>query len=411
MDKFKKFLKTVPMKLYIILTAIFVISFFSNDFDLVDIQKTAVILAAGLDRTEEGFHVTAQIAVPKGSDRSSCGTASIDVQGDGKTVSDCITQIYSKTGWVPKLIFCNLILIGENTARDSDVFDGLDFFLRNEYMQDSCLIATCEGSATEMLTSISAIDDTTSQSIEKVFSGATEKSGTVLSNTLKEFAIGYFGQSKSGYMPYVRAINQDCGSTSGGGEGSSASGSAGGGGSGGQESSGGGKGDEQKKIYYADRTALFSEGKMVAILNPEQTFAYSLLQGNVFAGTMTAEDKGKPVTLSILADDGGISLDVKNKPKATLSLDLKIRLFNRGVPSPIEDISDIQISPEITENATAILEGYLNDLWNTCKTSGCDLFNLKRSLYRSSLKKYAEWKDTLLETVDCELAVKIQTVK
>lgn len=410
MEKFKSFLKTVPMKLYIIITAIVVFSFFSNDFDLVDIQKTAVILAAGLDRTEEGFHVTAQIAVPKGSARSSCGTASIDVQGDGKTVSDCISQIYSKTGWVPKLIFCNLILVGEDTAREADIFDGLDFFLRNEYMQDSCLIATCEGSAKDMLTTISAIDDTTSQSIEKVFSGATEKSGTVLSNTLKEFAIGYYGQSKSSYMPYVRAIDQDCGSSSGGGEGSSASGSAGGGGSGDQKS-GGGKGDEQKKIYYADRTALFSEGKMVALLNPEETFAYSLLQGNVFAGTMTAEEDGKPVTLSILADDGGVSLDTKNKPKATLSLDLKIRLFNRGVPSPIEDISDIRISPEITENATMRLEGYLSDLWNTCKTSGCDLFNLKRTLYRSSLKKYAEWKDTLLDTADVEFKVNIETVK
>ncbi len=178
------------MKLYIIFSAIFVFTFFSNDFGLVDIQKTAIILAAGIDRTDEGFHLTAQIAVPKGSDRNSCGTASINIEGDGKTVSDCVTQIYSKTGWVPKLIFCNLILIGEETAKE-DVFDGLDFFLRNEYMQDSCTVAVCEGTAKDMLTSTSALDDTSSQSIEKIFSDATQKSGTNVKNTLKDFSIGY----------------------------------------------------------------------------------------------------------------------------------------------------------------------------------------------------------------------------
>ncbi len=406
MNKFKRFLKTVPMKLYIILAAIIVFSFFSNDFGLVDIQKTAIILAAGIDRTDEGFHLTAQIAVPKGAERNSCGTASVDIEGDGKTVSDCITQIYSKTGWVPKLIFCDLILIGEDTAKDSDIFDGLDFFLRNEYMQDSCLIATCEGSAKDMLTTVSAIDDTTSQAIEKIFSDASQKSGTTVKNTLKDFAIGYYGRSKSSYMPFVRSMEQDCGSESGGGSGSSASGSGGG-----SESGGSSKGETAKKIYFANETALYREGKMVALLSPEETFAYSLLKGNVFAGSMTAEEDGKPITLSILSDDGKISLDVKNKPKVTLSLKTKVRMFNRGVPAPIRDVSEGQISPAVEQDATARLTDYLKRLWQTCKSSGCDLFQLGRNLYRSSPKKYAEWKDSLLDSADLEIKLKLEKVK
>ena len=41
------------MKLYILIAVLLIFAFFSNDFGLVDIQKTAVILAAGVDRTEE----------------------------------------------------------------------------------------------------------------------------------------------------------------------------------------------------------------------------------------------------------------------------------------------------------------------------------------------------------------------
>ncbi len=69
-EKFRNFYKTVPLKLFVLLAAIVLIAFFSNDFGLVDIQKTAVILAVGLDKEDENYTVTAQIAVPKGSDRT-----------------------------------------------------------------------------------------------------------------------------------------------------------------------------------------------------------------------------------------------------------------------------------------------------------------------------------------------------
>ena len=93
MNKFGKFAKTIPMKLYILLALVIVFAFFSNDFGLVDIQKTAIILAAGIDRTENGFAVTAQISISKGTDRSSCGTSSVEILGEGDTVSACIEQI------------------------------------------------------------------------------------------------------------------------------------------------------------------------------------------------------------------------------------------------------------------------------------------------------------------------------
>ncbi len=125
----KKFLKTIPMKLWMILCALIVFTFFSNDFGLVDIQKTALVLAAGIDRTEEGFALTAQIAVPKGTDRTTGGTSSVEIEGSGETVSECLADLYAKTGWVPKLVFCDLVILGESAVRE-DTFDCLDYFLQ-----------------------------------------------------------------------------------------------------------------------------------------------------------------------------------------------------------------------------------------------------------------------------------------
>ncbi len=392
--KARNLIKTIPMKLYVLLAAVILFAFFSNDFGLVDIQKTAVILAAGVDRSEEGFTLTAQIAVPKGSDRSQGGTSSVEIDAEGKTISDCVSLIFSKTGWVPKLVFCDLIVIGENAAKE-DVISYLNYFLRSEYMPDSCKLAVCEGTAKELLSSTSAIDDASSLAIDKLFSDAAEKSGNVMTNTLKDFAIGYYGASKSGYLPYIRMTDQD-------GSQDPAGGTGGTGGTGAQQS---------EKIYSAEETAIFSEGRMVGLLPREQTLAFSLLKGNVEAGTLNVPDRDETVTLSVLKNEGGIDLEMKGAPIAKLDLSVMVRLCCRGTTAPMQDISSDGVPDAILERAKTVLDGYVRDLWQICKESGCDLFDLRRALYRSSLKKYAEWKDYLLASVTPEIKTEVKSMK
>jgi len=312
-EKFRNFYKTVPLKLFVLLAAIVLIAFFSNDFGLVDIQKTAVILAVGLDKEDENYTVTAQIAVPKGSDRTTGGTSSVEITGEGRTVADGFGQIYAKTGWVPKLVFCNLIVVGEETAK-KDVFCCLDYFLRNEYMSDNCLLAVCEGKASELLSSTSAIDDTSSLAVEKLFSDASEKSGKVMKNSLKDFSIAYYGPSHSSYMPYVRAIEQSA--SSGESTGGNTGGNGGGGSSGGQQT--------QEKVFSAQETALFRGGVMVALLNAQETFAFSLLESKIVAGTFTVQKEGKSTSMTVIEDKGSVELNMEGAPKATLSVNERV---------------------------------------------------------------------------------------
>lgn len=392
--KFRKFLKTVPMKLYLIVLALILFAFFSNDFGLVDIQKTAVILAVGIDKTEEGYKLTSQVAVPKGNDRTTGGTSTVEIETEGETISDCIANLSSKTGWVPKLVFCNLILLGEEVVQE-DVFNAINYFIRSEYMSDSCLMAVCEGKASEMISSKSAISDASSMAITQLFSDAAEKTGRVMTNTLKDFTLGYYGVSKSSFMPYVSMADQ---------EGAQSSCESGGGGS-------GRSGGEKQKIYSAKQTAIFQDGKLAALLSEEETLAFSLLEGKMFAGTFDAEEKGETVTLTVLKNGGKVSLEVKDSPKVNFSLKVMVRLCCRGTTAPMEDVEGDEVPEEARQDAEEVLTGYLQSLWDTCKEHECDLFNLKRSLYRSSLKKYGQWKDALLSVVEPQFEVKLQCMK
>ena len=69
---------------YLAILFAMIISFFTNDFGLVDIQKTALVIAIGVDREEQEFAVTAQIALPK---PEMTGEQSTQIVSKGKTVS------------------------------------------------------------------------------------------------------------------------------------------------------------------------------------------------------------------------------------------------------------------------------------------------------------------------------------
>ena len=194
------------VRYYLAIAALLIFFFFSNDFGLIDIQKTALIMAVGIDREDNTFIVTTQIAVPEASSQGEQAQA-VQIESRGDTVADALSQINVKTGWYPKLVFCNLIIIGQEAAK-RNVFDALDFFLRDEYMSDGCLVATCEGTAKEILNTKTPIDPMSSVAAQKVLSLHAKQVGTAAPNTLREFSMGYFSNSKSSYMPILKPEKQ-----------------------------------------------------------------------------------------------------------------------------------------------------------------------------------------------------------
>jgi hypothetical protein len=189
------------VRYYLLIVFFLAFLFFSNDFGLLNVQKTAIVMAVGVDREEDTFIVTSQIAIPKSSSQGK-STDTVQLVSRGNTVAQALEQINAKTGWYPKLVFCNLILLGEETAK-GDVFDALDFFLRDEYLSDNCLLATCDGLAKDILDTSAVVDQSTSVAIGKVLSDHASRVGSTMPTTLREFAIGYYSESKSGYLPVI----------------------------------------------------------------------------------------------------------------------------------------------------------------------------------------------------------------
>ena len=102
-----------------------VIFFFSNDFGLIDVEKAAIVTAIAIDKADDEYEVSLQIAVPEANSGNT--NARVVVSGKGKTVAEAIGDVTTTTGWYQKLAFCNMIVIGESLL-NSNVMDFLDYF-------------------------------------------------------------------------------------------------------------------------------------------------------------------------------------------------------------------------------------------------------------------------------------------
>ena len=76
--------------------------YFTNDFGLVDIHKTAIITAVGIDTAENEVQVTAEIAIPQPS-QSGENIKYTQVQGSGVTIADALNEMKCENGLLPEI--------------------------------------------------------------------------------------------------------------------------------------------------------------------------------------------------------------------------------------------------------------------------------------------------------------------
>lgn len=362
--------RKISLRLAAFGAALLLLLFFSNDFGLIDIQKTSIVTAVAIDAGDEGVDVTVQIAVPK----SGSTTASNVTVKNAPTMVDAIAELNLKTGWYPTLVHCRLILLGEEAAKEN-VFRNIDYFLRSQFVEDTCLVALCRGRAEKALTAQSPVGDMTYAAIEKVLSSEAQQTGLVSVNILRDFSKGYYGAGESSFLPLL-TVREDA---EAGGADASASPDAGGGGS---AKAGG------KAVFDASETALFLRGRQVETLNAEETLAFNLADTDTdFAyGNVTVSEQGEPVVYSLKMKIGKKKLNVRAEgelPVLHFSIRARAQVADVSRAGSTREVAQSFIVPEnVLRAAEETFRARLSDAFSKAQESGCDLFGVCAALQR-----------------------------
>lgn len=397
------------VRYFLLLVVLLVFLFFSNDFGLLDVEKTAIVTAIAIDKKEDEFIITSQIAVPQPSKQGD-SSKTVQLVSRGKTVAQAIERLNAKTGWYPKLVFCNLILLGRETTNDN-VFDALDFFLRNEYLSNNCLLAACDGEAKEVLDNAALVDSTSSLAIEKVLSAHAERVGTVLPVNLRDFAIGYFSDGKSGYLPIVKVQPQQEKTppqtqTTATGEAQSSNQT--------QQGNANENPDKQKPVFSAGETALFVGGKRVDTLTEAQTFALSAVIGKLRLAAYSVDTDGECCTLSIRQNSPKIKLTVNSEGQASLSVDLTLSagIADYSKAQALEEIRDSGNLPDgVFSAAEKRLSAEIHSVFEKTRACNCDVFGIVDRANKYEKRSLQRFQSQLLKNTTLGVTVRFQKVR
>lgn len=401
-------------KLYVFLAVILAFLFFSNDFGLTDIQKTALVIAVGVDRENDEFVITSQIAMPK-SEQDGESSESAQIVSKGKTVADAFEQINAKTGWYPKLVFCKLIALGESATK-RNVFECLNFFLRDEYLSDNCSVAVCEGSAQEILNAKTPVEDLSGLAAIKVLSSHAERVGSVLPNTLREFASAYFDQDKSAFLPIIKAEPPQEETAQSKKEQGGAGENSGKGENGGDTSTKKGKssdGEQEKKVFSASETALFDNGKQVGKLSAEESKTLAFVKNELRLASYPLKVGDGEYTLHIKRNSPKTKLSFdKEQPKLEIHVTVTAGILDGSKFQSVESLSDAGEIPEkVLQSAEEKLQSDILKLFEKTKALNCDVFDCSLTLKRKHFDHYETHRENLLREIEPNVRVKFQNVR
>lgn len=393
--------------IYALAIALLSFLFFTNDFGLVDIRKTSIIVGVGIDVQDEQIKLTAQIAVPQPAENGE-NTQFTSVDGEGETVAAALNQINAKIGFYPKLLFCKLVLLGES-CQGEDIFRILDYFYRNEYTQLTPLVAMCKGEAGQLMQQQLPFGENVSQSIERLLSDEAKKSANVSTVNLKRLGSLRYSRSSACFMPFIDAQPQGGQEEGSGGEsgGSSGEGNSSGGGS--SSSQSGGSSQAQATDFLCTQTAYFDGGKFVGILDEEQAFALNLLSNEVRRAIVGCKTEENYFTLGLKNCDGGISLQVKGgKPKLTLQFKAVAKVLDVNKANlPEEAIEQESTAKDVLKACEERIKTAFGSLLDALVRDDCDILGVKNLLYKYCYSDYGKFKDTLLSEMQTEYRIQI----
>ncbi|MBR5438756.1 MAG: hypothetical protein IKV61_00865 [Clostridia bacterium] len=393
-------------KIFILIFIAIFVFYFTSDFALLNIEKTAFIVSLGIDKVEDEYSVTAQIAVPETSIGQSSNDESV-ITASGKTLYSAVTKIGEMTGWYPKLSFCNLIILGESMLSEN-VFNVIDFFIRSYKVEDSAILCACYGLAKEVLLSHSPLDNISGLSLAKIFVRDYNGASRILTTSIKEFSIGYYSRSESAFMPKVKTVETDIDSKSGAQSASTLS----------EPSSGSANESEGKKapvIYDATTSLYFYKGEVKGELTNDESLCYSLTIRNA---------KDSYISVNSINDDGirgnflfGIEKVQNNKyltfngnePTLNINLNVWLSIIDTNFAEDIDSVSNLgEMTDKMLYDCKVHITNTITEVFNKTKSAGCDLFKIKNEAYKRHTKEYEKHKLTLLE--NCKLNLNVNCI-
>ncbi|MGN7407937.1 Ger(x)C family spore germination protein [Sporosarcina sp. SAFN-010] len=320
-----------------------------------ELNEFAIVVAVGIDKVDDEYEVTVQIVDPSeiASSRSNGGrTPVVLYHAKGGTVFEAIRKLSTVTPRKPYFAHLGMMILGEELAKEG-IVQALDVFNRDQEIRGNFLVVVSDQApAKDILSILSPLEKIPANKMYNSLKNSSEVFATSSPTRFDELLKDLGGKGKNTVLTTIRIRgNLEEGSSNDNVE----------------------KTHPVANVHYTGMV-VFKNGKMVGLLNEEESKGYSYIKDMVKStvniivcpeeGTITTEvtDSKTKVNGKMVKGEPRIELEVRSSQNVE-EMDCPINLGEEKTIAELDKISSETLKEIVTNTLDTIQNRYEADVF------------------------------------------------
>lgn len=358
----------------------------SGCYSYREINDLAITSALGIDKSEKGFKVSAQIVnTQKSNGPQNSGGNSSDFMlytNEGETLQISFREILNESGKKLYINHLSLLVISEEVAKEG-INNILDLFGRDNSFRKQVLFVISKGTAEEFLSNVTSSIPLNAENIKEILNNNEKFLGQTTAFTLEDLLNDFLSNKKELVIPTFN-LNKIIDSS-----------------------------DELKDTNKENNlkffsNSIFKDNKLIGYFSERENLGYNILMGNTIYPlfSIKCDDNDNYATFEFQNSN----IKIENK-KSSLNFDISFNsnstLTELKCNIKIDDDKKIEmLEKELNKEMKVLLE---NTIKNVLKTYNSDVFGFRELIYKNDPKFYKKIKNTFYEKEINDLKINVKT--
>lgn len=369
-------------KIFLILIVLFL-----SGCNYRELDKIAITVGCGLEKVDDGYKITVQIADTQKQGDSNSSTSPVRFKNytyTDRTIHEAARGILTK---LPKKAYTKhmQILVIDEKIANNGINEIIDFWFREvELRNDFYVFVSKDSTPIEVLGVLTQIYPINSVGIRNLIENNFKYLGGTVLTTFDDLTSSYISKTKEIILPTIMVLGKD-----------------------------GNKKDNlessiPESLISLSETAYFRDNKLVGYLDKKQTIYYNLVKNALKTSIISYEcDKDKFVTFEIIENKTDIDI-VKNKPEVNIKVQAKGNLTSIMCEYDISKNDGIKM---IEKEGSLEIKKQIDSLFKLSKDNKTDIFSIRDIYYKhnnkyyKNISNYNDFFDNLKVNVDVKLNI------
>lgn len=369
-------------KIFLILIVLFL-----SGCNYRELDKIAITVGCGLEKVDDGYKITVQIADTQKQGDSNSSTSPVRFKNytyTDRTIHEAARGILTK---LPKKAYTKhmQILVIDEKIANNGINEIIDFWFREvELRNDFYVFVSKDSTPIEVLGVLTQIYPINSVGIRNLIENNFKYLGGTVLTTFDDLTSSYISKTKEIILPTIVVLGKD-----------------------------GNKKDNlessiPESLISLSETAYFRDNKLVGYLDKKQTIYYNLVKNALKTSIISYEcDKDKFVTFEIIENKTDIDI-VKNKPEVNIKVQTKGNLTSIMCEYDISKNDGIKM---IEKEGSLEIKKQIDSLFKLSKDNKTDIFSIRDIYYKhnnkyyKNISNYNDFFDNLKVNVDVKLNI------